>query len=361
MSGSDDDIRWLSDQRPPLDRPDPDARSRARAQLMAHAARAAHPGPVVAARRAEQTRPRRRLALFAGPRRAIAVGASIAVVAAACLTALSMVSPFGHHGIDSVLSPGVANADIVSLANTVSAAPTTGNATLVVHRNVVQGEQPFTGADLYLDNGKYYYAVTPAGLPAAVSAGPQDYTLRPMVEAMAHVSSSSPQAARAAFLKAADPEWGDDVQHEARWRQDNVIWVSGIDVLGAAYGRPAALAGMLRALATVKGVTVTRSSIGDTPTLQIAMFVPKQTTDPDVVKRAIREKIKAAGGHLSQAQKASLHRLVAAAQKNGPQTTAAHDMRATVNAHTGALLRYTDIDLVVTYHVSRVNASRYGK
>ena len=41
-------------------------------------------------------------------------------------------------------------------------------------------------------------------------------------------------------------------------------------------------------------------------------------------------------------------------------STPAHFERATVDARTGALMRYTDTGLVVTYHVSRVDSTRYN-
>ena len=355
MNGSDEDIQWLSDQRPSLPESDVDASIRARADLMAHATRPARLASVVAAPRRQQ-HSRGRISLFARSRRSFAMAAGVAVVAVAGVTGMLVASTHVSH--NSTLAPSVANADIMSLANTVSAAPTTGDATLVFHHNVVKGYNDFTGADLYLDSGTYYYAEKPSGLSAAVSEGAQDFTLKPILDAMAKVSSSNPQVARAAFLKACGSEYGPGLQSAPTWRQDNIIWVAGIDVLGASYGRPAALAGMLRALATVKGVNVTHSQYKGKPTLEIAMFVPKQVTKPADVKRAIESKVDANG--ITEAQKTALRKLEAAAAKRGNRTTPAHYMRATVNARTGALLRYTDIGLVVTYRVSRVEASRYG-
>ena len=326
-----DDIQWIRDQRPAVDPPDPVATSRARAELLRHAARSARPAPVAAAPSA--TRPRgRRIGVLARPRRGIAIAAAVAVAAAVTATVAVAPRP-GHNGIVSAIGPGVANAQtLVLLANHVSAAPRHGDATLVFHRNVAESEKPFTGADLYLDDGRYYHAMTPAGLPAAVESGPQHFSLKRIVDAMAAVSSADPHVARAAFLKAADPLWGGDIQHETHARQDNVIWVSGIDVLGAAYGRPSVLAGVLRALATVRGVTVRNSTSHGVPTLEIAMKVPA---------RAQKH------GRLDSKLKAV-------------KTIPAHLMRATLSAHTGALMRYTDLGLVVTYRVSRVNAARYG-
>ena len=319
MSDHDDDIRWLSDRQPEIEFPEPEVSGNARAAVMAHATHSPRLAAVVAAPSAERPR-RRRIGVFSRPRRAITMAAAVAVVAVAGYAATLAVGPSSH---DSAIGPAVANAEpLVLLADTVAATPRTGDATLIFHRNAIQGEGTFTGADLYLDNGLYFYADTPSGLTAAVESGPQDYSIKPILDAMAAPASADAQAARAAFLKAADPLYGGDVQHESAARQDNVIWVAGMDVLGAAYGRPAVLAGTLRALSTVHGVSVTHGSLSGVKTLVIAMKVP-----------------------------------VTASEKG---SFAADTMRATVDARTGALLRYTDIGLVVTYHVSRVDAGRYG-
>src|SRR5262249_20309031 len=45
-----------------------------------------------------------------------------------------------------------------------------GNATLVIRRQTYPSAAPITGTDLYLDNGRYFYAPTRAGLPAAIRA-----------------------------------------------------------------------------------------------------------------------------------------------------------------------------------------------
>jgi hypothetical protein len=302
---------------------------------------------VVAARPAARQRRR------ASDRRRAATLGVVAAVAAAAAAAVLAVAPAGHN---SPIAPAVANGQtLVLLADKVAAAPRHGDATLVYHRNAIRGEGSFTGADLYLDNGLYYYAPTPAGLPAAVKAGPQDFSLKHIITAMARASSADPDAARAAFLRAADPLYGGDVQHESRTQQDNVIWVAAIDVLGAAYGRPPVLAGTLRALSTVHGVTVKHSTLHGVPTLEIAMFVPKETANIARLRRVLRAKLKAAG-HLNQAQRTALQKLDSHVHKT---STPAHFMRATLNDRTGAFLRYTDIGLVVTYHVSRVNAATY--
>lgn len=354
MNGSDDDIRWLSDQQPEIDLPEPEASTRARAELMAHATATPRIAAVVAAPAvARISRPRRR-------RRVIAMATAVAAVAVVGFGAtLAASTRSGHNGIDSALSPGVANAQqLVLLADQVAAAPLTGNATLVVHKNVIKGSGTFTGADLYLDDGRYYYAETPSGLTAAVTSGPQDFSIKPVIRAMAATSNADPAAARAAFLKATDPDYGGDIQHSSTATQDNVIWVSAIDVLGAAYGRPAVLAGTLRALSTVHGVTVKHSTYQGVKTLEISSWVPRETANYPALKGKLAAQIKKEGGHPTAAQKQQLEKMNAAPTHK--ITTPAHFMRATLDARTGAFLRYTDIGLVVTYHVSRIDAARYG-
>jgi hypothetical protein len=291
--------------------------------------------------------------------------AAVTVMAAAAVVAATVALPhLGGQRTASVLTPDKAYAKpLLTLATHVAATPLKGDGTLVQHSNAIKGEGKFSGADLYLDNGRYYYAETAAGLPAAVKAGPQDFTLKPAVDAMAGVSSADPQVARAALLKAVNPQFGDDTENEAASRQDNIIWVSGIDVLGAGYGRPDVLAGMLRALATVDGVIVAPGTYDGVRTLEISMNVPEQTSSLTSRSEALAktlEAVKKAGGTAAD-QKAQAEALT----KKLTGTTAtivtpAHVMRATVDASDGALLRYSDIGLVVKYRVSRVDAADYG-
>jgi hypothetical protein len=106
---------------------------------------------------------------------------------------------------------------------------------------------------------------------------------------MATVATADPNVARAAFLKAANPQWGDDTENEARARQDNAIWCIGLDVLGAAYGRPDVRAGMLRVLSTVDGVTVKHTTYEGKGALESAMYCPKQVfTKADTSPSTIR-------------------------------------------------------------------------
>ena len=93
-------------------------------------------------------------------------------------------------------------------------------------------------------------------------------------------------------------------------------------------------------------------------TLDIALWLPKTVANYPALKRSLEAKIRANGGHPTARQKALLQKLDAAPVSK--VSTPAHFERATVDARTGALMRYTDTGLVVTYHVSRVDSTRYN-
>ncbi len=59
----------------------------------------------------------------------------------------------------------MAEAALVKLSERIAAEPTpTGDATLVLRHHTFPDDKDFTGADLYVDDGRYYYAPTLAGL-----------------------------------------------------------------------------------------------------------------------------------------------------------------------------------------------------
>ena len=250
-------------------------------------------------------------------------------------------------------------------ARFVTASPPPGDATLVQHSNkLIDGT--FTGADLYLDNGHYYYAPTVAGLHNVANGGPSEvgYDLQPAIAAAAGVATADPQTARTAFLKAISsslyPKVG--LPNGTRARQDNYIWITAIDALGAAYGRPAVLGGMLTVLATVDGMTVTRDSYQGQSVLELTLTTHVVPTSPKALRAdaaratdaVMREKLEAA------AKQRASH----------PEAPYTDVETLTLNDQTGALLVYQDKPdmpgaaegegVTVTYHVSRVDAAGYG-
>ena len=357
MINDNDDMRWVKAQRPPVAPPDAETTLWAREALLAHAKKASH----LAAVRAPSVRPsapRRFSGLLKG-RRAVAAAAAVAIMATAGITAALVGIP--HTGDTGLLS-GVATAQaktLLALSSRVLAAPAPpGDATLVQHTNKL-AFGTFTGADLYLDNGRYYYADTAAGLPAAVKGGPQDYDLKPAIDAAASVASAGPQTARAAFLQAISsslyPKIG--LLSATRAQQDNYIWITAIDALGAADGRPAVLAGMLKVLSTVDGLTVAHDTYQGQSVLELTLTIHVVPASPETLRKdaakttdaGVREKLEAA------AKQRASH----------PQAPYTDVETLTLNDQTGALLVYQDQGpggegVTVTYHVSRVDAANYG-
>lgn len=361
MVENGDEMRWLRNNRPPVETSSAEIMGWARASVMFRAERSLALVDPDSGRTRTSARSRNPFrGVLRWGRRGVLVAAVAAAVAAAGITVAAV--GFPHAGSGLLGSPATASAAIVTLADKVeNAPPLTGNATLVQHTNAdAYAHNTFTGADLYLDDGRYFYAETPAGLAAAVKGGPEDYSLKAVMDAMSADAMADPQTARAAFLKAVNPLWADDTEHEASWRQDNVIWNSGIDLLGAAYGRPAVLAAMLRVFSTVNTVSVQQTVFEGHDALQISMRDPGSAAWAAIAATASPVATPSPAGTGTAAGMAELKRQaalkVAATQKPIPP----HLMTLTLDDQTGALLRYTDIDLVVTYHVSRVDAADYG-
>jgi hypothetical protein len=360
MIENTDDIQWVKAQRPAVEPPDAQTTGWARASLLAHAGR---PSGLICLdtppqKSVERTSRRRFAGLLKG-HRAIAAAAAVAVVAMVGVAASVVGIPhLGNRGISVGVDQAAAK-PLVKLASLALAAPALkGDAALILRTQYFTDGRSFTGADLYLDDGRYFYAMTAKWLPAAVESGPIDYSVKSVADAMAAVATADPNAARAAFLKSANPLWADDTENEASARQDNAIWCIGLDVLGASYGRPDVRAGMLRVLSTVDGVTVKHTTYQGKGALEIAMFVPKQVfTKSDTTPSPVRTTGNKA---LDAAQQAKTKEQGKSIAEGKIKPIPAHFMTMTLDGSTGALLLYTDIGLRVTYHVTRVDAADYG-
>lgn len=294
----DFDLDWLAARQPAAAAPDATATAAARAALLDHAdataaapprttaaapphtAAAAPPAapkaaPLPATRRRERRRTRRRVAALA-----VATVAVVGVAAVGLPLELAGKGDSGDglrvatdHG--GPLAPAVADAaPLKRLSARVAALPDQpGDATLVVHTNTFPDGDRFTGADLYLDDGTYYYATTAAGLRGPSGEQPIDMPFGEIVAATRRATTLGPQQARAGFLRAVGfvedpgpPAAGAPSGTQKRLptkpplslrqREDNMIWVSVVDVLAAGGSRADVRAGALRLLATVPTVTL---------------------------------------------------------------------------------------------------------
>jgi hypothetical protein len=208
-----------------------------------------------------------------------------ALAAAAAIVAVSSIGGGGHGalGVDRASA-----APLVRLSRHVQAAPPpTGDATLVLRRHVFKDGSTMTGADLYLDDGSYFYAPTEAGLPAAIANDEDDggFAARDMAAAVAALTLPTAEArtrmstaeldpdAKPAAPPASDPKlqaflaarvarakangaWS-DVHESPDMLVDGQIWSNSMDALVAGGGRPDVRAGVLELLATVPEVDVT--------------------------------------------------------------------------------------------------------
>jgi hypothetical protein len=216
------ELEWLSEQRPEVEE-DLAAQARARRALRDHAR------PAV---------PKHRRA---APRRA-------GFVAVAALFAAAMAIAWPTNGPDvpaPIGTPEVAEAaPLVLLAEKIAAEPEpTGDATLVQrsHR-FPDGEKHFTGNDLYLDNGRYYFGATRAELKRATK---QDGEYDLVVKAAA--AADYDQMWKATFS-------GHPVLEQNKLQRDNRAWFGSMDALLAGAGRADVRAGVMKILATMPKV-----------------------------------------------------------------------------------------------------------
>ena len=364
MNNESDEIRWLNDQRPHVDPPTEEATGWARASLLMHAKPSKRLVCLDSAReQSTVSAPRRSGGGLKRSRRRMAAAVAAAVVTVAAAAALVVGLP---HGGSDLIGPAPASAAVLTLAQRIeNAPPLTGDATLVRHTNdLTAGDGSsisgsFTGADLYLDEGKYYYGSTIRELRANAKDGPiADFSLKPVTDAMSAEATADPQTARAAYLKAVNPLYGGDTETEPSWQQDNVIWVSSIDLLGAAYGRPDVLAATLRVLSTVDGVSVRHVTLDGHDALAVSMKDPGSKAWAQITAAS---PVPVTAGQEASAGKLARQKQEAAANaKLKAHPIPPHLMTLTLDDQTGALLRYTDIGLLVTYKVSRVDAADYG-
>ena len=285
----DHDLDWLAAGRPRTALL-PRTTAAARTALLAHVdgRRVVSRRPVPAARRAAARR-------WAWPARVLALAAATAAVLAAVGT--------GRHGegVPGAFAPASAQAaPLVRLAARVRLSPAPpGDATLVLRLQAYPYAAPIAGADLYADDGRYFYAPKATGLPAQVEANAtaDGGFIHREVEAAAAAATLPPAEARARMLHVlvpkpqhAEPTSGSAAAQLAEKRRaeaaaraktgsswvadqatldDGYVWGGALDALIAGAGRPDVRAGVLRLLATIRAVTVAHRTDGGRDVLDV--------------------------------------------------------------------------------------------
>ena len=150
------------------------------------------------------------------------------------------------------------------------------------HATYFPDAQGFTGADLYLDDGRYYYGVTHDELKAVAKArrpregvpklereaaggrdraSPADQARRKMIDATSapgRAATMRPGAADGARARQREGSRGQAPAARAQATiDDNHIWIGAMDALLAGAGRKDVRAGVMRLLATIDAVKVT--------------------------------------------------------------------------------------------------------
>jgi hypothetical protein len=301
------EITWVAERAPDVPEPDGLATEQARLALMQDIS-------------AVTVRPRRRWVPWA------AAAASASAIAAAGVVVLS--ANAGHHArpaVHAASAPAktthivhvpehhvVAGTPVLlHLAHSVShAAPLPGNATLVIHQNVVHGGQPhtFTGEDLYEDNGDYYFgqdrsellqavadpasadstegkaiaaAAASANLspaqaaqniyaasPAPSNPGTLAEAKRTAIDKLTAVVNAAPAAQRAAIQqRLAEVQNAPDTVTQGQ--RDNYLWMNISTAFEGGAGRSDVRAGALLAASQLPDVTVAQTTFAGQPVVQV--------------------------------------------------------------------------------------------
>lgn len=293
---TDTDLHWLTSARPAPIALETHTTAVARRRLLEHAARAP-----------------RRTAL----RRVSTVAIAASAAAAVLLVFLSPPAPAPPQPTTVAVAPAVRTAPspLLRLADYIRAGATAaGDATLVLRTQTYPSGPPITGADLYTDSGKYFYAATQAGLPAAVKAGDnvgngfmQRELAAAKLAANGNVQTARTEMANAAYTpgqklrsdpaavkqkleavmrSTTDPRLKQHLRHDLallaqgrplisrRAQQDNMVWVNSLDTLVAGATDPQVRAGVLRLLATMSETRVTRATVDGQPALDVVATAP---------------------------------------------------------------------------------------
>jgi hypothetical protein len=232
-------------------------------------------------RRPADLRPRRGAALYA---LAVAAFAAAIVVVAGAL-------PSGDEGPAPRIAarlgaPTAAEAKpLAKLARRIAAQPApTGDATLVLRSHHLANGHDFTGADLYLDDGRYFFGATldelkavgggddlGEGVPglereaaeAAISL-PAGQARQKMIDATfgpkgePHTPPQEAEAARERILREKGLEGKLPPPASKLTVDDNRVWMGSMDSLIAGAGDAGVRAGVMKLLATLHAVKVAR-------------------------------------------------------------------------------------------------------
>jgi hypothetical protein len=224
-------------------------------------------------------------------------------VAAVVAAAIGIGSTGGSASTPKISAASPAATPLTQLADYVLASDQqqVGDATKVIRTTTIAGKAATVGADLYADDGDYFYSDDPAALAAQVKAHTNlangvfgrdvaaaqfaanggDLATAQKRMAVAALDPGTPYSFRTRDDPSPIPSGLTGVQKKAFAEKlaassktavvnlDGSTWSNSLDALIAGAGRPDVRAGVLKILSTLPNVTVTNSTIDGKPTLTL--------------------------------------------------------------------------------------------
>ncbi|GAA1266561.1 hypothetical protein Psi02_08180 [Planotetraspora silvatica] len=237
----------------------------------------------------------------------VGIGAGIgALAAAAAIVIVAPSTPQPGAPVGSTSQGPTGNIKLVSLATDIKASDgsLSGDASLVVNAQTVNGRSPYVTYSLYTDSGEYYVTDTQSALPAAIAGHDnlaEDVNARE-VAAARFAATGDLDAARKQMVNATPNPFGlglSPAEQKAAWDKalaeearilkqkgvttppkrptgkalqdliNNRVWIFSVDALSRGAANPKIRAGVLRLISTIPDVTVKDSTTGGQPTLTL--------------------------------------------------------------------------------------------
>jgi hypothetical protein len=210
-----------------------------------------------------------------------ATAARAATAAAVVVVAVTAIGTIQHEGTvnrqaaakhPTGQTGGAVSGPLVHLADHLQATPLaqTGDATLIMRSNINPGTPTITVADLYADNGKYYFSQTRSGLSAQVSGGHTEgngFNVREVAAAI-YATTGDLAVARERMADSALPDSVKPPKVTPDVR-NNWVLAGALDALITGAGNAQVRAGVLRILSTLPDISVRNTTTNGLPTLTI--------------------------------------------------------------------------------------------